>query len=526
LGLATRNGKAHHPAVHHRKRILCLLAGSYAGLAGFLDAAGATPDPPRPNLVFLLADDQCTYSMGCYGNPDVRTPNLDRLAREGMAFDNHYDTTAICMASRASILTGKFEYKTGCNFEHGPLLRSHWVRSYPVLLRQAGYRTAFAGKIGLEVAETPGGRSRLPKEDFDQWGAGPGQTSYETARNASMARYAKEYPHSTLSYGAFGRDFIKDAAEQGGPFCLSISFKAPHRPPTPDPRFDQVYANADFTKPANFGREHGEHFARQSRQGRQYVRFHEWGYSTDYDGVMRRYHQQVYGIDVAVGMIRQALEEAGVAENTVVIYTSDNGFLCGAHGYASKVLPYEESSRVPLIIYDPRRGNPGRGRRCRALTGNVDIAPTLLDLAGVSAPPELDGRSLAALYADPSGQGHEHLPLINVWGPSPVHSLSVVTRDWKYVFWSYGAGEFVPQEELYNTQTDPLELSNVIHDSDTDQVLSELHQIYDEAVAAWRRDAVPYHRYREFGVVFDRTLSWHEKMARLQESEQRERLEP
>ena len=112
----------------------------------------------QPNIVFLLADDQCTYSMGCYGTPNVKTPHLDRLAREGMVFDKHYDTTAICMASRVNIMTGKYEYRAGCNFEHGPLLEEHWLASYPVLLREAGYQTGFAGKFGFEIAKQPEGK--------------------------------------------------------------------------------------------------------------------------------------------------------------------------------------------------------------------------------------------------------------------------------------------------------------------------------------------------------------------------------
>ena len=135
--------------------------------------------------------------------------------------------------------------------------------------------------------------------------------------------------------------------------------------------------------PSNYGREHGEHFSKQSKQGRQYVRFEEWGYHDKYDEVMATYHQQIYAIDVAVGMIREALEEQGVADNTVIIYTSDNGFFCGSHGYGSKVLPYEEASRVPLIIYDPRHPNSGKQLRCDALTGNIDFAPTILKLAGL-----------------------------------------------------------------------------------------------------------------------------------------------
>ncbi len=469
-------------------------------------------DSKRPNLVFLLADDQSTYSMGCYGNPDVKTPNLDALAADGIVFDHHYDTTAICMASRASILTGKFEYKTGCNFEHGDLVRPLWQRSYPVLLREAGYLTAFAGKIGIEVAEKPDTRGELPESDFDRWGAGPGQTHYETRKNPSIAHYAKEFPHSTRAYGAFGCDFIRDAAKQDRPFCLSVSFKAPHMPDTPDPAFDDVYAGKVFTRPANFGREAGGHFSEQSRQGRQFERFFSWGYADRYDEVMARYHQLVYGIDVAVGMIRQAIEEAGVADDTVIIYTSDNGFLCGSHGYASKVLPYEEASRVPFIMFDPRHPNSGKGLRCAALTGNVDFAPTLLELAGLPIPDDMDGKSLLPLYDDPASASiHESLPLINVWGPAQVHSFGVVTRDWKYVYWPWAADGFEATEELYHLATDRLEMINHAGDTSRAPDLESLRRTYDAALEHWRAEAVDFHRYQPFGTIFDRGLPWEVK---------------
>lgn len=482
----------------------------FLGLSVF-SAVSATGAESRPNIVFLLADDQCTYSMGCYGTPDVQTPNLDRLAEEGIVFDNHYDTTAICMASRASVLTGKLEYRHGCNFEHGNLMREHWLKTYPVLLRDSGYMTAFAGKIGIEVSDEPNSKGRLPESDFDCWGAGPGQTHYETRKNPSIAHYAREYPHSTLAYGAFGRDFIRDASQAGRPFCLSISFKAPHRPDTPDPRFNDVYADKTFTKPNNYGRKYGVHFSKQSRQGRQYERFTSWKYDRDYDRVMGRYYQQIYGIDVAVGMIREALEKNGVDENTVIIYTSDNGFLCGSHGYGSKVLPYEESSRVPLIMFDPRHENSGKHLRSDALTTNVDFAPTILDLAKIPIPDDLDGHSLLPLYDDPDASIRDWSPLINVWGPEAVYSFSVVTRDWKYVFWPYAEGDFVPTEELYWTAKDPLELTNLAADAIHREALAEMRSKYDEAVACWKQQAVPYHRYDAFGTWFDRHVPWGEK---------------
>ncbi len=454
----------------------------------------------RPNIVFLLTDDQTTYSLGCYGNEDVRTPNIDALARDGVTFDKHYNTTAICMASRANIMTGLYEYRNGCNFEHGALVRAHWQRSYPILLREAGYRTAIAGKIGFEVTDEPGTRGKLPKEDFDKWGAGPGQTHYETAKNVSMAAYAKDYPHATRSYGAFGRDFIRESARTDDPFCLSISFKAPHRPVTPDPLDDSIYANKSFKKPINYGREHGKHFAEQSRHGRQYERFHSWGYADDYDRVMAKYHQQIYAVDVAVGMIRSALQESGVAGNTVIIFTSDNGFLCGSHGYGSKVLPYEEASRAPLIIVDPRQF-PSKGyRRSAALTGNIDLMPTILEYAGVSIPENLDGRSLIPVMKDQASSVRASLTLINVWGPRKVHSLTVVTPSHKYIYWPYDEGDFTPTEEFFDLASEPYERKHATDAS----VLAAMRNRYDQAVAHWKKHAVPYHRYQPYGDIFTR----------------------
>ncbi len=442
----------------------------------------------RPNIIFLLADDQATISMGCYGNADVATPHLDALAARGVTFDSHYDTTAICMASRASILTGKYEYAHGCNFTKGKLSARDFAHSYPMLLREAGYLTAFAGKFGVDLEA--GG---LPAGAFDRWGGGPGQTSYATAENESMWAYAEAYPHSTLSYGAFGRDFIRWAAGEGKPFCLSVSFKAPHMPDTPDPRFDAVYAGKDFKRPANFGRGHSGHLSEQSKAGRQWHRWDTWKYSSDYDGVMRKYHQLVHGIDAATGMIVAALEEAGVEDDTVVVYTSDNGFLCGSHGYGSKVLPYEESVRVPMIIHDPRHPSSGRGLRCAALTGNIDIAPTLLALAGIGAPDGTQGLSLLPLLDGPGVELRQQLSLMNCWGPAATQYLGVVTRDWKYIYWGYSGGGMEPAEELFDMRRDRLELANVATDPGKREALEEMRGRYERALGELRARAVGRH---------------------------------
>jgi arylsulfatase A-like enzyme len=475
-------------------------------MGGCLSAQAKSKRSKRPNIIFLLADDQNTYSVGCYGNKDVKTPQMDRLGRDGVIFDNHYDTSSICMASRGNVMTGMYEYKTGCNFSHGDMKPEVWNRSYPVLLRKSGYLTAFAGKFGFKVD----GKG-LCEDDFDVWGGGPGQTHYETAKNKSMAKYAKKYPHSTLSYGAFGQDVIKRAVKEDKPFCLSISYKAPHRPVSPDPKFDDVYAGKKFTKPGNFGRKHADHLAEQSKKGRQYTRFSEWKYDTDYDGVMAKYNQLVYAIDVSIGMIREELGRQGIADNTVIIYTSDNGYICGSHGYASKVLPLEESSRVPLMIYDPRSKISGKKLRSDALTGNIDFAPTILELAGLPIPSNIDGKSLLPLVEKPSKDIRKQMAFMNVWGQTPTHSLTALEKNFKYTYWWYGGEGMTPTEELFDTANDPLELKNMANDPAYKADLERMRKAYDKELAAWKKQAVPYNDYQKYATLFDRNIPWSAK---------------
>lgn len=478
--------------------LYCLLPLIWIGFALPLSATD------RPNLIFLFADDQTFDSLGCYGNPDVRTPHIDKLAAEGLTFDHYYNTTAICMASRANIMTGMYEYKTGCNFGKGDLPQKHFDLSYPVLLRKAGYATAIAGKIGFTV-EGIG----LPEGAFDWWGAGPGQTHYETQKNKSMADYAEKYPHSTLSYGAFGSDFIEWAASEKKPFCLSISFKAPHRPVTPDPRFNDVYADTTFRKPENYGRENGLHFSEQSRRGRQYPRFITWGYQDNFNEALAKYHQQIYAIDQAVGMIREAAQKAGVAGETVIIYTSDNGFFNGAHGYGSKVLPYEESSRAPMIFHHP--GMPdSHGKRTSSLTGNIDVAPTLLELAGEPIPEQVDGKSLVPLLRDPETKLRTSLSLMNCWGPEPAQSFAIVTDRHKYIYWYFDDDSCDPSEELYDLKNDRLEMVNLAGDTENAALLNEVRGLYDSAVEHIGKSA-ERKNYRKYAFIFDRTTPWEEK---------------
>jgi arylsulfatase A-like enzyme len=479
-----------------------------------------------PNIIFFFTDDQAYDTMSAYGNPDTKTPNMDKLANEGVVFMRHYNTTAICMASRANVMTGQYEYKTGCNFTHGSLGTKQWSTSYPLLLKEAGYRVGFGGKFGFSVADSgewkPEGT--IAQHDFDFWVGGPGQTSFVTADNPTLAKYAEEYPHSSRAYGAASIDFINASVEENQPFCMSVFYKAPHRPVQPDPMFDDVYKDTEFRKLPNYGRENGAHLAIHSQMGRQYPRFFEWGYDNekDYQEALRKYNQQIYGVDYSIGMILQELEKLNIDDNTVIIFSSDNGFFNGSHGLGSKVLPYEEGARCPLIIVDPRHKESGKMRKTNILTGNVDIAATILDIAGLEIPGSYDGKSLLGALDQPDQQIRESLPIIQAWGPSATQCLSVMDEQYKYIYWYYKDEEknLVPTEELFDLHSDPYEMKNLINDPDYEATRAKMRALYDSQMEHWKSEGVRKNDYEKYHYLFDRSISWEDKMAMREKQEE------
>ncbi|WP_282037977.1 sulfatase family protein [Saccharicrinis aurantiacus] len=470
----------------------------------------------RPNIVFLLSDDQTSAATGCYGNNQVITPNIDKMASEGVMFSNYYNTTSICMASRACLITGMYEYKTGCNFMHGPLHKDKFEKSFPVIMRKEGYFTGFAGKFGMAVSDGDSWDDKswevMPVDAYDRWGGGPGQTNYKTAKNERIAQYADEYPHSTRAYGAWANDFITDAKKSGKPFCMSISFKAPHLPFTPDKYFDDVYANKVFEKPANYGAENATHLSPQAKSGRQYNAYNFWRESEEsYQKAMRTYNQLIHGVDYALGMIRKALEEQGVADNTIIIFTSDNGYSCGAHNFGGKVLPYEEASKSPCVIYDPRIPENKRGMKRETVAANIDIAPTILSYAGIKAPDNMDGKDLNLLINNPNKFKRETITLTNMWGNDEIQSISVVSKDWKYIYWQYENEKMKPTEELFFVGKDRLEMKNEVKNPEHKNQLNSMRQQYDKQVQEISKGAVNYNDYQKYSILFDRNASAEEK---------------
>lgn len=470
----------------------------------------------RPNIVFLLSDDQTSIATGCYGNTQVVTPNMDNLASEGVMFSNHYNTTAICMASRASIMTGMYEYKTGCNFMHGPLKKEKFEKSYPMILKEAGYFTGFAGKFGFAVSDSgdwdESTTNVLPATDFDVWGGSPGQTNYETDKNKSIAHYAEKYPHSSRAYGAWAHDFIKSAKASGKPFCMSISYKAPHLPFTPDKYFDYVYKGKTYKKPDNYGVENSEHLSPQAKSGRQYKTFDFWRESEDtYQEAIKKYNQLIHGVDYSLGMIRKSLEEMGVDDNTIIIFTSDNGYSCGAHNLGGKVLPYEEASKSPLIIYDPRSPKSKRGLKFENLTANIDMAPTILSYVGLDIPENMDGENLIPLIENAAFFKRKSLALTNMWGNDEIQALTVVTKDWKYIYWQYADGSMLPTEELFNIGKDRLELTNCAKKPEYKIQLETMRKLYDEKYNHLVENGVKMNDYKKYEILFNRNAKAEEK---------------
>jgi len=245
--------------------------------------------------------------------------------------------------------------------------------------------------------------------------------------------------------------------------------------------------------------------------GRQYERFVSWGYDKKYNEVMGTYHQQIYAIDVVLGMIREELVKQGVDKNTVIIYTSDNGFICGSHGYGSKVLPMEESSRVPLIIFDPRCENAGKKIRCQQLTGNIDFAATILELAGLEPFGHVDGQSLVPILKKPEEGGHERIAIMNTYPHPATTSLSIVSGDFKYTYWWYEDEKTKAAEELFNLEDDPGELTNLVASEIDREALEAMRVKYDEQLKHWKDEGVKNPRYQRYVTLFDRHISKTEK---------------
>ncbi len=432
-------------------------------------AAGQTSH--RPNFLFLFTDDQRWDAMGCAGNPIIRTPEMDRLAAEGVRFDYAFVTTPICAASRASAFTGMYERTHGNTFGTPPLAKPYIDISYPLQLRQAGYHTGFVGKFGVDVAE--GSQDRM----FDWY--------RPLFRNPYFKTINGKERHLTDIIADEAIRFIRDSAGRQ-PFCLSVSYNAPHAEDT-DPRqyippreCEDLYRDVVIPAPITGSKEFFESQPLYLKQSLNRIRWY-WKFDTPakYQEMVKDYYRMVTGIDRTIGRIREALETAGVAENTVIILMGDNGYFLGERGFAGKWYMYDLSIRVPLIICDPGLTESRRGRVLDDFALNVDLSPTMLDLAGVQIPAAVQGRSLVPLVTGESVNWREYVFCEHLFERHDIpQSEGVRTHRWKYLRYR----NQVNSEELYDLHVDPHETENLAWRDEYQDVLVELRQRCDEMI--------------------------------------------
>ena len=432
----------------------------------------------KPNIVFIFTDDQPQTAMSCMGNRQIHTPNMDRLASEGVLFENSFVTTSICCVSRASLLTGQHMARHGINSFDTPLSREQMALTYPGLLRSAGYRTAFLGKFAVGQPRAAAQELCLPAEQFDLWYGFPQALSFN-----QQGRYLTTIMEEKAT------QFIREQPRDK-PFLLIMALKEPHGPR--DLEDEELPANLGMRpipRPKTLTADAFEKLPAAIRQSRNSVTPGPTFLKDDatYQKEMAQAYRFISRADIAVGRIMQALEDNGFSENTVVIYSSDNGSMEGAHRLVGKWNMYEESIRVPLIIRDPRLPAGSRGRRSQ-MALNIDIAPTILALAGVPALQTMQGSDLQPILRDPNAKGrnewyYEHdIELEGAGKPLP-RCEGIRTERWKYIRYK----DTNPlQEELFDLQSDPLEENNLSTDATHSVTLAHMSARCDELRKALR----------------------------------------
>ena len=450
----------------------------------------------RPNIIFLLTDDQRWDTLGCMGNSIIQTPNVDRLAAQGVVFDHCFVTTSICMTNRACIFTGQYAARHGVWDFRTTFSPEQLAQTYPGLLKRAGYYVGFIGKWGV---------GKPPEGLFDYNEGWPGQNRYyEKLKGEDPFTYLAPGPdrerlvarqrdrvHLTAQMGDQALEFL-DGAPADRPFCLAFSFKAPHcQDGQPafcqfpyDAKLHGLYQDvtippAPLADPAFF--DALPEFLKTSENRRRW----ELRFATPemYQHSVKSYYRLITGVDRVVGQIVDKLKEKGLADNTVILYTGDNGFYLGERGFAGKWFPHEVSIRVPLVVYDPRLPAAERGSRRDEPVLSIDMAPTMLEMAGVAVPDAMQGRSLMPLVKGETPEWRTEFFYEHLFKHAKI-PCSEAVRDSRYKYIRFVESDPLC-EELYDLEKDPDEAQNLANDPAHAETLKRMREKW----TAWRERA-------------------------------------
>jgi arylsulfatase A-like enzyme len=508
FGTRRPSKSACEPAIRARSILPpALLLVLVAVAEGRSAAPGRTSDPSRtrPDIVLFITDDHRADMLGCAGHPFLLTPNIDRLAAEGVRHANAFVTTSICAASRASILTGVVERTHRYTFGTPPLAVAWCEASYPARLRAAGYHTGHIGKFGVTLEA--GGATRDGM--YDQFIS---ITQPYLRRDADGTER-----HATDLIGEAAAEFVKRSPTDR-PFCLTVAFNAAHAvdgdlenhfPPPPTER--DLYADIEMPRPRLDG---DDAFAAEPPHLRDSMNrdrwFWRWDQPEKYDRNLRNHLRMITGLDRNIGRVLEAIADRGTLDETVVVVVGDNGFHLGERGFAGKWSHHEESLRVPLIVRDPRRRTSTGGEVSYEIALNIDLAPTLLAAVGLEPGPSMQGRVLSSVAGAPDAAPREDFycehrmrhPRIPRWE-------GLRSGEWKYARYLDVPGA---PEHLYQLSEDPLEQRDLSGDPEFRARLESMRRETARRSAAYRDAGRPLPRVLLLGDSI--SMGYHDSVVR------------
>ena len=463
-------------AVVNRRDFVKTLPAGMAAIADWPALAAAAAQGKQPNIVYMMADDHASSAISAYGSRVNKTPNIDRIAQQGMRFDNCFCTNSICTPSRAVILTGQYSHINGVKTLSDKIDPNH--ENVAKDLQAAGYQTAMVGKWHLVTNPT----------GFDYWKILPGQGVYHDPVLIDMDGTRKKHTgYATDVITDFSLEWLKNR-DRNKPFFLMCHHKAPHRPWEPDDKHMNMYTGV-IPEPdnildkyehrskaaANATNKIGQNMVKSDTKvdpppGLDYAGLRHWAYQR----FMQDYLRCVASVDDNVGRVLDFLDAEKLADNTIVIYTSDQGFFLGEHGFFDKRFMYEESLRMPFVIRYPGEIKPGSVNKDMVL--NLDFAPMFLDFAGKPKPSEMQGRSFRPLLNGHTPKDWRKSMYYRYWMHMADHGVpahyGIRTLRYKLVYY-YGkplgsAGalpkETAPEWELFDLEKDPHEMNSLYGD--------------------------------------------------------------